>query len=71
MAIMQNKNIIIIPARYQSSRFPGKPLTLIKGHSLIYRVWSIAKTIMGVDEVYIATDHADIQTHALDFGAKV
>jgi 3-deoxy-manno-octulosonate cytidylyltransferase (CMP-KDO synthetase) len=68
---MQNKNVIIIPARYQSSRFPGKPLKLVKGHSLIYRVWSIAKTIKGVDEVYIATDHADIQTHALGFGAKV
>ncbi len=68
---MQNKNVIIIPARYQSSRFPGKPLALIKGHSLIYRVWSIAKTIKGVDEVYIATDHVDIHTHALDFGAKV
>jgi 3-deoxy-manno-octulosonate cytidylyltransferase (CMP-KDO synthetase) len=68
---MQNKNFIIIPARYQSSRFPGKPLALIKGHSLIYRVWSIAKTIKGVDEVYIATDHVEIQTHALGFGAKV
>lgn len=68
---MQNKNVIIIPARYQSSRFPGKPLTLIKGHSLIYRVWSIAKSIKGVDEVYIATDHVDIQKHVLGFGAKV
>ncbi|OIZ95571.1 hypothetical protein A1D18_01410 [Candidatus Rickettsiella isopodorum] len=68
---MQNKNVIIIPARYASSRFPGKPLTLIKGHSLIYRVWSIAKTIKSVDEVYIATDHADIQRHAINFGAKV
>lgn len=67
----ENKNIIVIPARYQSSRFPGKPLKLIKGHSLIYRVWSIAKRIKGVDEVYIATDHADIETHALGFGAKV
>ncbi|MFZ0219496.1 MAG: 3-deoxy-manno-octulosonate cytidylyltransferase [Candidatus Aquirickettsiella sp.] len=68
---MQNKNVIVIPARYHSSRFPGKPLTLINGHSLIYRVWSIAKTIKGVDEVYIATDHTDIETHALNFGAKV
>lgn len=68
---MLNKNIIVIPARYQSGRFPGKPLALIKGYSLIYRVWSIAKTIKGVDEVYIATDHVDIQTHALGFGAKV
>ncbi len=68
---MQSKNIIVIPARYNSGRFPGKPLKLIKGHSLIYRVWSIAKTIKHVDEVYIATDHADIQTHALGFGGKV
>lgn len=68
---MQNKNVIIIPARYQSIRFPGKPLALIKGHSLLYRVWSIAKTIKGVDEIYIATDHVDIQNHAQDFGANV
>lgn len=67
---MLNKNVIIIPARYQSTRFPGKPLALIKGHSLIYRVWSLAKAIKGVDEVYIATDHIDIQKHALGFGAK-
>lgn len=69
--MMPNKNIIVIPARYHSSRFPGKPLTLIHGHSLLYRVWSIAKHVKGVDEVYIATDHSDIQTHALGFGAKV
>ena len=68
---MQNKNIIVIPARYNSSRFPAKPLSLIKGYSLIYRVWSIAKTIKGIDEVYIATDHADIQSHALGFGARL
>ncbi|MGC1854686.1 MAG: 3-deoxy-manno-octulosonate cytidylyltransferase [Candidatus Aquirickettsiella sp.] len=68
---MQNKNVIIIPARYQSSRFPGKPLALINGYSLLYRVWSIAKTIKEVDEVYIATDHVEIQTHAVGFGAKV
>lgn len=68
---MHNKNIIVIPARYHSSRFPGKPLALIKRHSLIYRVWSIAKTIKGVDEVYIVTDHEDIQRHASGFDAKV
>jgi len=68
---MPNKNIIVIPARYHSSRFPGKPLTLINGHSLIYRVWSIAKTIKEVDEVYIVTDHEAIQRHASGFAAKV
>ena len=65
------KTIIVIPARYHSSRFPGKPLKTIKGHSLLYRVWCIAKSVKQIDEVYIATDHADIQAHALAFGAKV
>lgn len=65
------KNIIIIPARYHSSRFPGKPLVEIKGKSLIFRTWSIAKQVKQIDEVYIATDHAAIQKHALEFGAEV
>lgn len=65
------KNIIVIPARYHSSRFPGKPLKTIKGYSLLYRVWRIAKSVKQIDEVYIATDHADIQSHAITFGAKV
>ncbi|WP_218813901.1 3-deoxy-manno-octulosonate cytidylyltransferase [Rickettsiella endosymbiont of Dermanyssus gallinae] len=65
------KTIIVIPARYHSGRFPGKPLKIIKGHSLLYRVWCIAKSVKQIDEVYIATDHADIQSHALAFGAKV
>jgi 3-deoxy-manno-octulosonate cytidylyltransferase (CMP-KDO synthetase) len=65
------KNIIIIPARYNSSRFPGKPLTLIKGQSLIKRVWNIAKAVTGIDEVYIATDDPRIVAHAREFSAKV
>jgi 3-deoxy-manno-octulosonate cytidylyltransferase (CMP-KDO synthetase) len=65
------KNIIVIPARYNSSRFPGKPLALIKGKSLIERVWFIAKSVKGIDEVYIATDDARIETHAKGFSAQV
>ena len=65
------KNIIIIPARYNSTRFPGKPLEKIKGKSLIHRTWSIAKSVKDIDEVYVATDHTGIQNHAIDFGAKV
>ncbi|MDQ8039693.1 MAG: 3-deoxy-manno-octulosonate cytidylyltransferase [Rickettsiella sp.] len=65
------KNIIIIPARYNSSRFPGKPLVGIKGKSLIFRTWSIAMSVKSIDDVYIATDHVDIQKHAMNFGAKV
>lgn len=71
MTILPARNIIVIPARYHSSRFPGKPLAIIKGYSMLYRVWSIAKKIKHIDEVYIATDHVAIQTHALDFGAQV
>lgn len=61
---------IIIPARYASSRFPGKPMALIQGKSLLYRTWAIAKAVQQVDEVYIATDDERIVEHANQFGAK-
>lgn len=63
--------IIIIPARFGSTRLPGKPLALIKGKSLIYRMWTIAKAVKNIDEVYIATDDEKIKAHAETFGAKV
>ncbi len=65
------KKVIVIPSRYNSSRFPGKPLQLVCGKSLIERVWTIAKAVKGIDEVYIATDDARIEAHALEFSAKV
>lgn len=63
--------IIVIPARFGSTRLPGKPLASINGKSLIYRTWSIAKTIEHVDEVFVATDDERIMAHAHGFGAKV
>lgn len=63
--------VIVIPARFGSTRLPGKPLALIKGKSLLYRTWCIAKTVQCVDEVYIATDDIQIQNHAVSFGAQV
>ena len=66
-----SKTIIIIPARYQSSRFPGKPLAMIQDHSMLKRTWSIAKAIENIDEVYIATDDDRIEKHAQSFNAKV
>jgi 3-deoxy-manno-octulosonate cytidylyltransferase (CMP-KDO synthetase) len=63
--------IIVIPARYGSTRLPGKPLALIKDKSLLNRTWSIAKAIKHVDEVYVATDDSRIEEHAHSFGAKV
>lgn len=65
------KNIIVIPARYGSTRLPGKPLVQIKGHSLLYRVWRLAKNARSIDEVFIATDDQRIQKHAQNFGAQV
>ena len=65
------KNIIVIPARYGSTRLPGKPLAKINGHSLLYRVWMLAKNAQNIDEVFIATDDQRIQKHAQDFGAQV
>lgn len=66
----KTKTVVVIPSRYGSSRFPGKPLALIKGVSLIQRVWSIAKC-SNADEVIIATEDTRIQEHAQSFGAKV
>lgn len=65
------KNIIIIPARYHSTRLPGKPLVQIKGKSMINRVWKLAKSAQNIDDVFIATDDHRIQEHAQSFGAKV
>ncbi len=62
------KTIICIPARYASTRLPGKPLIEIAGISLIQRVWQIAKSVRGVDGVYVATDDQRIAEHVHSFG---
>src|SRR5437868_1127001 len=63
--------IVMIPARFDSTRFPGKPLALIQGITMIERVFRIAKQSQLADEVYIATDNQTISDHAKSFGAKV
>ena len=65
------KSIIVIPARFASTRFPGKPLAQIAGHSLLHRVWKIAKAVQNIDEVFIATDNPRIEEFAKGFGANV
>lgn len=62
--------IVVIPARYASSRLPGKPLLDIAGKPMIQHVWERACESQA-DAVYIATDHADIAEAAKAFGAKV
>lgn len=62
--------VIVIPARYGSRRYPGKPLAQIRGRSLLQRVWTIGRSVSGVSGVYIATDDARIAEHAKGFGAE-
>lgn len=55
---------IIIPARFGSTRFPGKPLADIGGKTLLRRVYDAAKSVMGYEAVIIATDDERIREHA-------
>ena len=64
------KTIGIIPARYASTRFPGKPLVNIAGKSMIQRVYEQAKRVPDLSEVYVATDDARIFEHVEGFGGK-
>lgn len=70
------KSVIFIPARYASSRYPGKPLVELTGadgvkKSLIQRSWEAAKAVDGVDAVYVLTDDDRIRDASLAFGADV
>lgn len=58
------KKVAFIPARYGSTRFPGKPLALIAGLPLVVRVYQQVRAVAGLDEVYVATDDERI-AHAL------
>lgn len=69
--LKSNDAIIIIPARYDSSRFPGKPLALVNGYTMIERVWRIACCCQKANGVYIATDSEKIASHVSGFGANV
>lgn len=68
--------VIVIPARYASTRYPGKPLVELRGatgesRSLIRRSWDAAQAVPGIDRVVVATDDARIADHAQAFGAEV
>jgi len=63
--------IAVIPARYQSSRFLGKPLVDIGGKSMIQRVYEQAQKSNRLSKVIIATDDHRIQQHAQAFHAEV
>ncbi|HAY33697.1 MAG TPA: 3-deoxy-manno-octulosonate cytidylyltransferase [Ignavibacteria bacterium] len=61
----------IIPARYDSTRFPGKPLTEINGKSMIRRVYEQALKSKLMDIVVVATDNKKIFDHVSSFGGEV
>lgn len=62
--------MIVIPARWGSTRFPGKPLAPIAGVSLIQRVYDRARASTRASAVYVATDDERIFGHVLEFGGK-
>ena len=64
------KIVCVIPARYGSSRFPGKPLMNINGKPMIRWVYEHCTSVKGFDEVIIATDDQRIQNETESFGAK-
>lgn len=65
------KVIGVIPARYASSRFPGKPLVDIQGKSMIARVYQRCQAAKTLDRVIVATDDERIYKHVKSFGGEV
>jgi 3-deoxy-manno-octulosonate cytidylyltransferase (CMP-KDO synthetase) len=68
--------LIVIPARYASTRYPGKPLVPLTGatgekRTLVERSWRAACSVQGVDRVVVATDDVRIKDAAEAFGAEV
>lgn len=66
-----NKATIIIPARWGSTRFPGKPLHPLNGKPLIQHVWERCREVKEADRVIVATDDQRILEAAFEFGAEV
>ena len=64
------KIVGIIPARFESSRFPGKPLADILGKSMIQRVYEQCKKCTLLSDVIVATDDERILNHVIKFGGR-
>lgn len=65
------KVLAVIPSRYASTRFPGKPLTEIAGKSMIQRVYEQVIKATRISKVIVATDDQRIYDHITDFGGNV
>ncbi|MEY2598571.1 MAG: hypothetical protein RLZZ142_830 [Verrucomicrobiota bacterium] len=66
-----SKTAVLIPARWSSTRFPGKPLHPLAGKPLLQHVWERASRAKGIDTVIVATDDMRIAEAAFAFGAEV
>src|SRR5882762_9601559 len=66
-----SKAVGIIPARWNSTRFPGKPLHLIAGKPLLKHVWERCIRAKSLNSVVVATDDMRIASAAFDWGAEV
>jgi 3-deoxy-manno-octulosonate cytidylyltransferase (CMP-KDO synthetase) len=62
---------VVLPARYASTRFPGKPLARIRGRSLIEWVYRRAREVPGASSVVVATDDERIAEAVRSFGGEV
>ena len=62
---MIKKFIIVIPARYNSSRFPGKPLIKILGIPMLIRTYQQCLKVVSRDKIFIATDDKRIKNCAM------
>ena len=70
------RKLIVVPARFASKRYPGKPLVELRGadgqvRSLVDRSWKAAMAVPDIARVVVATDDERIRTHCEDFGAEV
>jgi len=64
-------NIVVIPARFGSTRFPGKPLIRLNGHTMIWHVYHRSLEAAAIDEVWVATDDTRIYDEVVSWGGKV
>jgi len=69
--LKQQKTVVVIPARYKSSRFPGKPLAKINDKEMVLHVAEKAQQAVGIENVYIATENQNIARVVKNAGYKV
>ena len=63
--------VAIVPSRYASSRFPGKPLAMIGGKSMVQRVYERVSKVKSIQQTIVATDDKRIFDHVNSFGGNV